>query len=159
MRQNIGELTAKLKTEQASWLCQFIAFYQSLTPQSDFQTLASVYHENVVFIDPMHQIFGVDRLSHYFAELYQNVSYCHFEINHYFTDGDQAAVYWTMTYSHKRLNSGLPIEVQGHSFLKGEGDVVILHRDYIDLGEMLYEHLPIFGRLTKWIKSRVEVPE
>ena len=59
-----------------------------------------------------------------------------------------------MSYSHKRLNSAQPIQVQGHSLLKMADDKVIYHRDYVDLGAMLYEHIPLLGKVIRTIKAR-----
>ena len=60
-----------------------------------------------------------------------------------------------MTYSHKQLNSGKPITVEGHSFIMGDDSKVTYHRDYVDLGQMLYEHIPVLGRLIQWVKKRM----
>ncbi len=34
-------------------------------------------------------------------------------------------------------------------------DKVYRHRDYFDAGAMLYEHLPVLGRVVSWLKRRV----
>jgi hypothetical protein len=44
--------------------------------------------------------------------------------------------------------------VQGSSHLKGVGDKVVYHRDYLDLGAMLYEQLPLLGRVIRSLKNR-----
>jgi hypothetical protein len=59
-----------------------------------------------------------------------------------------------MNYQHPRLNSGKVVSVQGSSHLKGVEDKVIYHRDYLDLGAMLYEQLPLFGRIIRWFKKK-----
>ena len=46
------------------------------------------------------------------------------------------------------------VSVIGSSHIKGSQDKVTFHQDYIDLGAMLYEQLPIVGRLIKWIKTK-----
>ena len=66
----------------------------------------------------------------------------------------QATVIWTMTFSHDRLSSGESISVNGCSHLKF-AEKIYYHRDYLDMGQMLYEHLPLFGRIVQFIKKRV----
>jgi hypothetical protein len=61
-----------------------------------------------------------------------------------------------MTYCHSKLNGGKAVQVDGHSHLRGDGDKVIYHRDYIDLGAMFYEHIPLFGAVVRWFKVRVK---
>jgi len=34
-------------------------------------------------------------------------------------------------------------------------DKVYRHRDYFDAGAMLYEHLPVVGRVVSWLKRRI----
>ena len=55
---------------------------------------------------------------------------------------------------HKQLNGQKPIEVQGHSHLKMLDGQVVYHRDYLDIGSMLYEHIPVLGCAIKSIKKR-----
>ena len=59
-----------------------------------------------------------------------------------------------MTYQHPKLKSGEKIVVSGHSYLVSFEDKVITHRDYFDVGSMLYEHLPLIGYGISWIKKK-----
>lgn len=136
------------------WLDNFIQIYQSLSVDNLSQ-LNQLYHENVSFQDPLHVIMGFDALAEYFDTLYQNLSQCTFVINQVLHKGNQAAVYWTMTYTHKRLNDGKAIMVEGHSLIMGDKDRVVYHRDYIDLGQMLYENIPVLGGVIRWLKGRI----
>ena len=56
--------------------------------------------------------------------------------------------------SHPRLAGGQLIEVEGCSFLLWR-DRVYRHRDYFDAGALLYEHLPVLGRVIAWLKRRM----
>ena len=135
------------------WLVKFVDVYQSLTIKN-LELLSDVYHPNVTFIDPMHQVEGIDALHQYFKNLYQNLSTCDFVIENVIASKEQAAIYWKMTYQHSKLNKGQLVTVYGNSLIKGDGHKVIYHRDYLDLGAMLYEQIPVFGQLTKWIKMK-----
>lgn len=135
------------------WLVNFVDVYQQLSTDN-LNLLEGVYHSNVNFIDPIHEIKGFNNLASYFEGLYQNVSYCQFNVHHLVETELEAAIYWTMTYQHKQLKGGEKITVTGSSHLKAFEDKVIYHRDYIDLGEMLYENIPLLGRLITWIKKR-----
>lgn len=136
------------------WLEKFINIYQLLSIDN-LSLLETLYHQNIRFQDPIHEINGFNDLSKYFNQLYQNVLSCQFDITQIFHQDNQAAIYWTMIYSHKQLNNGNPITVEGHSLIIGDDGKVIYHRDYIDLGQMLYEHIPVLGRLITWTKKRM----
>ena len=61
-----------------------------------------------------------------------------------------------MTFSHPRLAAGQPVRVEGAPRLEfDDADKVCLHRDYFDLGAMLYEQLPLLGALVRTIKGRL----
>lgn len=148
-----SQLNNNLSSDMPLWLSNFVSVYQTLSTEN-LDLLAKIYHPNVTFIDPMHQVEGFDDLSDYFKRLYENLSSCEFVIDNVITENDQAAIYWKMSYQHAKLNKGKIVTVFGHSHIKGEQNKVIYHRDYLDLGAMLYEQLPFFGKLTKWIKAK-----
>jgi len=135
------------------WLSNFVSTYQLLST-NNLDLLATIYHQDITFIDPMHQVEGFDELYNYFEGLYQNLSSCEFVIDNVIAQGDEAAIYWKMSYQHHKLNKGDVVTVCGSSHIKGKDNKVFYHRDYLDLGAMLYEQLPFFGKLTKWIKTK-----
>ncbi|MCE9679481.1 nuclear transport factor 2 family protein [Shewanella sp. AS1] len=138
---------------QSLWLQNFLTLYSGLN-KDNLTGLAKVYHPEVIFSDPLHQVNGIDELTDYFTKLYQNLISCDFVIEEMMESGTQAAVYWTMTFCHKRLNGGSPISVSGHSHLKSQDNKVIYHRDYFDVGAMLYENIGLIGAMIRLIKHR-----
>lgn len=150
MKKNVCN---QLPSHSPSWLTNFVSVYQTLST-TNLDLLASIYHPNVTFIDPMHQVEGYEELYQYFKSLYENLSCCEFVIDNVIAQENEAAIYWTMTYQHSKLNKGEVVTVLGTSHIKGEQNKVIYHRDYLDLGAMLYEQLPFFGKLIKWIKTK-----
>lgn len=136
------------------WLDNFINIYQSLAIDN-LASLAQLYHQDITFEDPLHVINGFSDLAAYFDNLYLHVTRCDFVIDQVIHTGNQAGIYWTMTYVHQHLNSGEAITVQGHSLIMGDNDKVVYHRDYIDLGQMLYENVPVLGAIIRWLKRRI----
>lgn len=132
---------------------KFIDVYQSLN-KSNLFLLADIYHNNIIFTDPVHQVKGLNALNDYFVHLYANVSEISFKIDNFFIAEQEAALYWQMHYCHNKLNRGQPISVTGHSHLRFRDGKVIYHHDYFDIGAMLYEQIPFFGGLVRLIKQR-----
>ncbi len=132
---------------------QFCDTYQELS-KNNFHELAKIYSKDVIFIDAVHEIQGLDALQNYFSKLYENISFCQFEIEQTIVQQEQASIIWTMTFAHKKLKSGQSISVNGCSHLKF-AEKIYYHRDYLDMGQMIYEHLPLFGSAVKFIKKRV----
>ena len=76
-----------------------------------------------------------------------------FEIKEVLQDDTQASLFWQMQYRHPKLNKGEIVRVDGMSQLKFH-QRIYFHRDYFDLGQMLYEHLPCMGGLIRLLKDR-----
>lgn len=139
--------------QRSLWLQSFISVYSNLGTDN-LTTLQSIYHPDVTFIDPLHRVDGLTELLDSFKSSYTNIIQCDFVIQHVFESENEAAVYWDMTFRHKSLNGKQPITVLGHSHLKEKDGLVIFHRDYLDVGSMIYEHVPVLGALVKTIKQR-----
>ncbi|MDN2662221.1 nuclear transport factor 2 family protein [Psychromonas sp. 14N.309.X.WAT.B.A12] len=135
------------------WLNRFISVYQKLSI-NNLDLLDEIYAQEVTFIDPIHEIKGLSNLHDYFDGLYKNLSSCTFTINDVIVSGQQAAVYWEMNYQHTKLNKGEIVSVQGSSKLIAKDNKIVYHRDFLDLGAMLYEQLPLIGKLIHWIKVK-----
>lgn len=136
-------------------LARFVALYQQLS-RDELHRLPEVYANEVVFTDPAHRIEGLAALTDYFAALYQRLAYCRFVITSQLQQSRQAWLGWTMTFSHPRLRGGEPVTVEGATRLEfDEAGKVCQHRDYFDLGAMLYEQLPLLGSVVRTIKGRL----
>lgn len=131
---------------------EFVALYQQLN-KDNLIRLAEVYDADIEFIDALHHVHGLAQLTQYFAGLYQSLNQCDFLIEQVIEQDGQASLFWLMTYSHPKLNAGKPVQVKGASHLKFN-EKIYYHRDYVDLGEMLYEHIPLLGSCIRQIKRR-----
>ena len=60
------------------------------------------------------------------------------------------------TTAPQRFNRDLQL-IRGGSHLQLTADGrILLHRDYWDVAEELYEKLPVLGALMRWLKSRAK---
>lgn len=133
-------------------LSRFCEIYQTLN-KDNLHLLSEVYSEQVHFIDALHDVDGLIDLKAYFEHLYSNLLFCHFDIKQVIEQEQQACLIWTMEYAHPKIKGGKNIFVHGTSHLMFT-DKINYHRDYLDMGEMLYQHLPVIGSLLQIIKKR-----
>lgn len=133
---------------------RFSQFYQQLDAQSVTE-LDQLYHSQVEFVDPVTRHQGLEAVSNYFANLLQNTHECRFEIHRLDNTGEHHYVSWTMHLRHPKLKSGQLISFEGMSHLRIENELITFHRDYYDMGEMLYEHIPLLGAAVKHLKKRL----
>lgn len=120
----------------------------------DFSMLDQFYAQGVLFEDPVTKIEGLAALKKYYAHAYSNVKSIRFDFSQIIEQQNTVAAPWVMTISVEGLNKGAPYKVHGASVLLfDEQDLVISHRDYVDLGEMVYEKLPLQGFVIRKIKN------
>ncbi len=121
--------------------------------KGNLNKLPDVYSEDVRFQDPLGSVQGLDELTRYFAGAYANAISCRFDFSEPVVNGDRAMVPWVMHLRHKRINKGREIQVEGASHLGIADGKVNYHRDYFDAGQLLYEHLPLVGRVIRMVKG------
>ncbi len=135
------------------------SLYQRFDPAL-LSALDQIYDVDVVFEDPLHRVEGLIELRRYFSGMVHGLDECRFTFKHILEQtgqGDepnQAVLFWTMNYRHRKLKGGQPLSLEGSSHLQFR-ERVIYHRDYFDAGAMLYEHVPVLGYVIGKIKARL----
>jgi len=132
-------------------VCDFYAEFN----QAGLWQLSELYAEDCVFRDPVHEVKGLDGLIQYFDRMAASLNFCRFEFHSQIEQENRAILIWTMYFSHSRLNKGATLALDGVSELRFANGKIQFHRDYYDLGAMLYEQLPLLGKLIKFIKSKI----
>jgi hypothetical protein len=65
-------------------------------------------------------------------------------------------VRWTMDVRMKKVAAGETIRTLGISLIRFDDQGrVLIHQDYWDSAAGLWDHVPVIGRGTRWIKSRL----
>tara|TARA_R110002126_G_scaffold200330_1_gene347957 strand:- start:15789 stop:16232 length:444 start_codon:yes stop_codon:yes gene_type:complete len=133
---------------------RFLAFYNALS-HDGLSSLTDIYTEDIVFIDPVHQINNRQQLSEYFSHAYQRLNYCKFKAVSQVDAGQLSFISWEMTLSHPAIGKGKPLIVNGCTELRWRERHIYYHRDYYDLTELVYQHVPILGWATTKVKQRM----
>jgi limonene-1,2-epoxide hydrolase len=133
---------------------RLIEAYQSLG-SGNFVLIEQLYADDIYFEDPSHGIQGKVGLMTYFENMFKNMDNCSFKFHQTLTSESEIFMTWTMLLNHRRLNGGDTIRVDGSSFLKTRNGKIYYHRDYFDMGAMVYENLPILGRIIRKIRLRL----
>lgn len=131
---------------------RFYQVYNQLH-RDNLALLDELYEEDVIFEDPIHRLQSLQALRDYFTRLYSNVQHCHFEFQQACVSEHHAYTTWVMHVQHPKLNGGRRYKVEGTSFIQFE-EKIALHRDFLDGGQLLYEKLPVLGKLLQYVKQR-----
>ncbi len=150
IRQNSD--TRVTREREASVIERFVDIYQSLTADTVDQ-LDEVYHQKIVFEDPVHKLTGLIAVKQYMKKMYANLTSYQAEITEVVEQNSVAYVNWKLVFNHPKLNSGKSITLKGVSRLEFD-DKIFSHIDYFDLGSMLYEQLPLLGAVIRTVKRK-----
>lgn len=133
---------------------KFVGFYTVLDT-APLDELAMLYHTDAVLLDPFGQHLGLQAIRGYFSHLLGNIQRCRFDIDQPLCGEERFAVSWVMHWSHPRVAGGKALSLPGSSFLQVRDERIIQQRDYYDAGDMIYEHLAVFGWAIRHIKRSV----
>ena len=131
---------------------EFKARFLKITPALA-ENLERLYTEDVVFRDPISEARGLDELRRYFTRFAEVSSGNRFEITDEVVQPGEAAIFWTMVLVDDRGREKR--RFQGVSHMKVR-DRIYEERDYFDLGEAVYDHVPVVSWLTRFVRSRLD---
>jgi len=131
---------------------QFISDINSINHENVKNVLSKIYTEDILFIDPVKSITGLQQLTQYFEDLYLNVSACRFTLKNTTPNGRFHSIEWLMHINHRKLLKNNTIELDGASFIEFKDKKVCYHRDYYDLGALIYENIPVLGSVVKKVR-------
>lgn len=122
------------------------------------EVLDELYDPEVSFTDPLVDIKGLSRLKTYYQRAYAPAERVRFEFHEiYESEGLTYTCEWSMHLTSPSLNKGKSFPVRGVSVItfSPATDKVIKHHDYLDIGDMVYERLPLLGKAIRLIKKRL----
>ena len=135
---------------------RFKTLYQTLNADNCKRgIIEDVYESSLLFEDSFHSIEGVNNFVDYCASLYQNLLSCDFAFHDQWVRDNDAMLNWTMDYAHPKLNKGEIISLEGASLIRFDSKIYF-HRDYFDGGQLLYEHVPVMGRVIRTLKHMMK---
>lgn len=134
-------------------VARLVAMFESITP-ADVSRLAEFYAPDARFKDPFNEVQGVPAIERIFAHMFVALDAPRFVVRDIVVDGDQCFLSWDFLFRFKRFSRDEQV-VRGGSHLRFDAQGrVLLHRDYWDAAEELYEKLPVVGSLMRWLKQR-----
>ena len=126
-------------------------FYETLTPDS-LAALDALYAPDARFKDPFNEVAGTAAIRRIFAHMFATTDAPRFVVTACIEQGEQAMLGWEFHFALR----GRALTVRGVTHLRFDADGrVVLHRDYWDAAEELYEKLPVVGGLMRALKRRL----
>ena len=121
---------------------------------ADAARLGEHYAAEVRFKDPFNEVTGLAAVQRIFGHMFETLNAPRFIVHEVVAQGDRAFLTWDFVFRFKRGDTRLQtVRGVSHLVLDAQGRIV-LHRDYWDAAEELYEKLPLLGALMRWLKRR-----
>lgn len=134
-------------------VARVVTLFEQLTP-ADIDRLNEFYTPTACFKDPFNDVQGLPAIQRVFRHMYASLIEPRFVVRDIIVQGDQCFLSWDFLFRFKRFNGELQT-VRGGSQLQLDAiGLIVLHRDYWDAAEELYEKLPLVGGLMRWLKKR-----
>jgi hypothetical protein len=132
-----------------------VAYFETLTPES-VKHIGEFYDPQARFTDPFNDVIGVPAIQKIFAHMFVTLKQPRFVVTQQVCDGTQCFLTWEFRFYFPRYKVGQEQVILGasHLMLDDKG-MIMVHRDYWDAAQELYEKLPVVGSLIRWLKARV----
>jgi steroid Delta-isomerase len=134
-------------------VARVIEAFERLAPDR-LDALLSLYGDGARFKDPFNDVHGPVEIRRIFEHMFRSLEGPRFEVTEALVQGDQCFLTWEFRFRMKRFDRDEQC-IHGGSHLRfGADGRLVLHRDYWDAAEELYEKLPLLGGLMRWLKRR-----
>ena len=131
-----------------------VAFFEHLRPEN-LPQIGQLYAANARFKDPFQDVQGVAAITGVFEHMFVALDAPRFVVTQRVVQGAQCFLTWDFHFRFQRFDRHVTQTVRGatHLVLDAQGRI-LLHRDYWDAAEELYEKIPLVGALMRWLKTR-----
>jgi ketosteroid isomerase-like protein len=144
---------APTPTAVAEAVERIVRLFDHLSP-ADVERLGEYYRDDARFKDPFNEVQGVPAIQAVFRHMYGALDGPRFVVKDVIVQGRQCFLSWDFLFRMRRFDRREQT-VRGASHLQfDEAGRIVLHRDYWDAAEELYEKLPVLGGLMRWLKRR-----
>jgi steroid delta-isomerase len=131
-----------------------VAYFEQLQ-RADLAALDRLYAPQARFKDPFNDVTGLPAIRAVFEHMFATVDAPRFEVRDSLADGERALLTWDFLFRRR----GTAHCIHGASVLHFDRDgLIVLHRDYWDAAQELYEKLPLIGALMRWLRRRLRAP-
>ena len=133
---------------------RIVDFFEQLSP-ADLPRMGDYYAADALFKDPFNVAQSLPAITAVFAHMFRALEGPRFVVKDIVAEGEQCFLSWDFLFRFKRFAPGIEQTVHGATHLHFTADGrIVLHRDYWDAAEELYEKLPAVGGLMRWLKRR-----
>lgn len=157
IKQQLPQPLAPGSAQEEAALQRFRTFFSDFSPTKIGELLEQTYAEGVWFNDTLKTVEGLPQLRSYLSHSAEAVDACRVEVDEISSNGSgDYYARWRMMIQFKRFKRGQQTHSIGMSHLRFDAQgKVVLHQDYWDSSQGLFEHVPLLGWMIRAIKRRI----
>ncbi|PCI36662.1 MAG: hypothetical protein COB53_08785 [Elusimicrobia bacterium] len=153
--EKVGRLEAGSEAEKEA-IARWKNVFADFTAEALKKTVRASYAKDAWFYDTLKIVRGVDAIEHYLVDSANGVVSCKVEIQDGWRSGDEHYFRWEMHIVFKKFRKGEVNSSVGISHVRfDKNGMVVMHHDYWDAADGLFEKVPIFGWGIRRIKARL----
>ena len=133
-----------------------VQYFETLTPQA-LANLSRHYAAQSRFKDPFNEVQGLPAIEAIFQHMFHTLVNPRFVVTTTVLEGAQCFLTWDFLFATHSGHAEFTVRGATHLVYAQQDDGawrIVLHRDYWDAAEELYEKLPVLGALMRWLKRR-----
>jgi len=137
-------------------MCQRYRGFLEAFSREELDVLDGLAMPNVHFRDPLNDTHDISGMKRVFARRFDEVDDPRFIVTHQAVDRDTCFFRWHFTCRPRQSGRGHPWIIDGVSEVRfGSDGRAVEHIDYWDAGHYVYERIPLFGYLIRFLRKRL----
>jgi hypothetical protein len=142
--------------EEHAAITRFENFLAHLDEQTARDETEKVYAPDAFLNDTLKTIHGAPAIRDYFIKTAQGLDSMIVRFDDVAVSGDTYYFRWTMETRMKHLSPGKTIRTIGVTMVRFDPEGrVLIHQDFWDSAQGVWDHVPVMGSVIRWIKSKL----
>lgn len=137
-----------------TYVQNYATFFENIEKDTPVEDYEIFFEKNATFKDPFHKVTGVKEIYNIFQKMYFNLDKPIFKIEEIISNKNISYIKWQFEYSFKNEKKENSFTGLSRVVFNLEGKVV-LHEDFWDAGENVYEKIPILKIIIKFVKNKI----
>lgn len=129
-------------------------WFQTLSPET-LETAGDIYASDAVFIDPFNQLNGLKAVRAVYQHMFDTLDQPRFIVTQIVADDIKAFMTWDFHFQAR----GQTMKISGCTqFELDHKGLIVLHRDYWDAAQQVYEKIPLLGAVLRMLRRKLSLP-
>lgn len=129
-------------------------WFQTLTPES-LERVGEMYAQDAVFVDPFNQLTGLASVRAVYQHMFDTLKQPRFVVTTIVERERDGFMTWDFLFECR----GQAQKISGCTqFELNDQGLIVLHRDYWDAAQQVYEKIPLLGSVLRMIRRKLSLP-